>query len=145
MAGLAKATIIGNLGRDPEVKHLANGDAVCNFSLAVNEKRRGEESVEWYRVSAFGKLAEVCGQHLAKGRQVYVEGRLQQHKYKDKDGVEKLSVEVVANTVQFLGGNGERGPSNEVPGGYRKPSGETGGAGTGTSSMNPLDDDDLPF
>lgn len=132
MAGMAKASIIGNLGKAPEVRYLANGDPVANFSIAVNEKRDGKESTTWWRVSVFGKLAEVCGQHLDKGRQVYVEGRLQQRTYKDKDGVEKMSTEVVANVVQFLGG------------GDHKTSGAPKVAGGGEMVSGPVDEE-LPF
>jgi single-strand DNA-binding protein len=134
---LAEATIIGHLGRDPETRFLNDGKPVCNFSVAVNEKRGGQESTAWYRISAFGKLAEVCGQHLGKGQQVYVRGRLQQRTYKDKDGAEKLSVEVVADSVQFLGGKGERAAP--------RAGGEAGGPGTQATGGGGFIDEDLPF
>jgi single-strand DNA-binding protein len=129
-----KLIIMGRVGRDPESRYTPAGKHVCNFSVAVNEKRGGQESTAWYRISAFGKLAEVCGQHLGKGQQVYVRGRLQQRTYKDKDGAEKLSVEVVADSVQFLGGRA-------AP----RAGGEAGGPGTQATGGGGFIDDDLPF
>ena len=141
MSGVNKVIIVGNLGRDPEVRYAQSGLALCKLSVAVTEKVKDgdswKEATEWFRVVLFGKTAENAGQYLQKGRQVYVEGRLKTDKYKDKDGVEKTSVEVVANTIQFLGsGNGER---NVPDAGERK----------ATPKNPPKDDygldDDLPF
>jgi single-strand DNA-binding protein len=109
MASVNKIILIGNLGRDPELRHTKSGTAVCNFSLATNEKRGGEDHTEWFNVVVWDKQAEPCQRYLAKGRQVYVEGRIQTRTYTDKEGEERKSVEVVAHTVQFLsGGNEER-------------------------------------
>lgn len=112
MAGVNKVIIVGNLGRDPEVRFSQGGMAICKLSVAVTERvKDGDEwkdATEWFRVTLFGKQAENAGQYLQKGRSVYVEGRLKTEKYKDKEGVEKTSTEVVANTIQFLGGGGER-------------------------------------
>lgn len=109
--GVNRVTIIGNLGRDPEVRYSQQGSAVCNLRLAVTERRKdgqGEwkDHTEWVTVVAFGKTAEAAGQYLQKGRQVYVDGRLQTRSWKDKDGVEKWSTEVVADQVLFLGQGG---------------------------------------
>lgn len=107
-----KVLLLGRLGKDPEVKHL-NNSAVCNLSVATSESwtdKQGQkqEKTEWHRVQVWGKLAELCGQYLAKGRQVYVEGRLQTRSW-DKDGQKQYVTEVVATTIQFLGGKPEQG------------------------------------
>lgn len=108
MASVNKAILVGNLGRDPELKYLASGDAVCNFSIATSETwkdKQGEkqEATEWHRVSFFGKLAEVCGQYLKKGSTVYVEGSIRTRKYTDKDGVEKYATDIKGERMQMLG------------------------------------------
>lgn len=120
--GVNKIIIIGNLGRDPEVRFAQNGMAICKLSVAVTERVKDgdawKDATEWMRVTVFGKTAENAGQYLQKGRQIYVEGRLKTEKYKDKDGVEKTSTEVVANVVQFLGGgNGDGKPAGKGAGG----------------------------
>jgi single-strand DNA-binding protein len=121
MASLNKVQLIGNLGRDPEVRYMPSGDAVANIAIATTDKwkdkQTGEarESVEWHRISFFGKLAEIAGQYLVKGSQVYIEGKLQTRKYTDKDGVEKFATEIRADTMQMLGsrqggeGGGQQG------------------------------------
>lgn len=141
MAGVNKVIIVGNLGRDPEVRYSQGGMAICKLSVAVTERVKDGDSwkdaTEWFRVTLFGKQAENAGQYLQKGRSVYVEGRLKTDKYKDKEGVEKTSVEVVANSVQYLGGgNGER----IVPDAGERQRGKP-------SKPAPQDepDDDLPF
>lgn len=109
---------IGNLGRDPEVKFLQSGQAVCNFSIAINEKwtdkdGKKNERTEWVRIVAWGKQAETCGEYLKKGRQVGVEGRLQTREY-EKDGQKHFATEIVADRVEFLGSkNGESKGSSE--------------------------------
>jgi single-strand DNA-binding protein len=139
MAGVNKVIIVGNLGRDPEVRYSNSGMAICKLSVAVTERvKDGDEwkdSTEWFRVTLFGKTAENAGQYLQKGRSVYVEGRLKTEKYKDKEGVEKTSTEVVANTIQFLGGGGER----VVP---DKAEEKRASAAKKTDAV---DDSDLPF
>ena len=131
--GINKVIIVGNLGRDPEVRYSQGGIAICNFSVAVTERVKDgdawKDATEWFRVVTFGKTAENAGQYLQKGRQVYVEGRLKTSKYKDKEGVEKTSVELVANQLTFLGG-----PPKE--GGPAKPD---------APAENIVDDDALPF
>jgi len=147
MASVNKAIILGNLGRDPEVKYTAGGDAVCNLAIATTEKwkdKAGEkqEKTEWHRVVLFGRTAEVAGEYLSKGSSVYIEGRLQTKKYTDKDGVEKYSTEIVGDRLQLLGGKPE---SDSNSGGDRaersaKP------AGKPAARRNADDfDDDIPF
>lgn len=107
---LNQVQIIGFLGRDPDVRHLANGDAVCNFSIATTEKWKdkvtgeAKEATEWHRISTFGKLAEICSQYLKKGSLAFVQGKIQTRKYTDKDGVEKFSTEIKADAMKMLGG-----------------------------------------
>ncbi|MFZ6672883.1 single-stranded DNA-binding protein [Undibacterium sp. Rencai35W] len=110
MASLNKVQIIGNLGRDPETRYMPSGDAMTSITVATTEnwkdKATGEkkEQTEWHRITFFGKLAEIAGQYLKKGSQVYVEGSLRTRKYTDKDGVEKYSTDIKADTMQMLGG-----------------------------------------
>jgi single-strand DNA-binding protein len=116
MAGVNKVIIVGRLGADPDVKAVGQGSTVTKLSVATSEnwvdkEGQKQERTEWHRVVVWGKLAEICGKHLSKGRQVYVEGRLQTRSWEDQQGQKKYSTEVVANTVQFLGSAGER--SNE--------------------------------
>jgi single-strand DNA-binding protein len=108
-----KVILIGNLGRDPEVRFTPSGQAVARFSVATTERWRDQqgqpqERTEWHNVVVWGKQAEACGQYLAKGRQVYVEGRIQSRSYDDKDGNKRTVVEIIAQTVRFLGGPGGR-------------------------------------
>ena len=115
MASVNKVIVIGNLGKDPESRYTASGDAVCNFSVATTEswkdKSTGEkkEETEWHRVSVFGKLAEICGQYLKKGSQVYIEGSLKTRKWADKDGQERYTTEIRCNQMKMLGGKTEGG------------------------------------
>ena len=108
MSGVNKVILVGRLGTDPEVKTVSNGNTVTRLSLATSEQwtdKEGQkqERTEWHRVVVWGKLAELCGRYLTKGRQVYVEGRLQTRSWEDPQGQKKYTTEVVANTVQFLG------------------------------------------
>ena len=107
MAGLNKAILIGNLGRDPEVRYTPNGLAVANFSIATSETwtREGEKETrtEWHRIVAFGKLGEICGEYLAKGKQVYIEGRIQTRDWTDRDGNKRYTTEIVASNMLMLG------------------------------------------
>lgn len=111
--GVNKVILVGNLGQDPEVRYMPNGGAVCNFTLATseswNDKQTGEkkEQTEWHRVVIFGKLAEIAGEHLRKGSQVYIEGQLKTRKWQAQDGTDKYTTEVVVNiggVMQMLGG-----------------------------------------
>lgn len=110
MSGINKVILIGRLGADPEVKTVTGGNNVARLSVATSENwtdRDGQkqERTEWHRVVVWGKLADLCGKYLSKGRQVYVEGRLQTRSWEDQQGQKKYSTEIVANTVQFLGSN----------------------------------------
>lgn len=140
MASVNKVILIGNLGRDPEVRNTQGGQPVCNFSIATSEQwtdNSGEkqERTEWHSVTVWGKQAEMCGQYLAKGRSVYVEGRLQSREYDDKEGVKRKVWDVVATQVTFLGSRGDDagGGSGGGGGGNRggAPSGGGGGGGRG--------------
>ena len=126
---LNKVMVIGNLGADPEMRYTATGVAVTNFNIASNRKwkpRDGgdeREEVEWFRVVTWDKLAEVCSQYLAKGRQVYVEGRLQTRSWEDQDGQTRYTTEVIAQEVKFLGSRGDQqgGSDGDAPSATREP------------------------
>lgn len=111
--GVNKAILIGNLGRDPEVRYTQSGTAVANFSLATTErtKKDGEwvDHTEWHNIVTFGKIAENCGKYLTKGASAFVEGRIQTRKWTDKEGKERQTTEIVAQNIQFLGGKGGGG------------------------------------
>ena len=170
MASVNKVIILGNLGADPESRFAPSGDAVCNIRVATSETWKDKatserkEATEWHRVSFYGKLAEIAGQYLRKGSQVYIEGSLRTEKYTDKQGVERYSTDVIANEMQMLGGmpggaeRGERGErgGGERPqrgsggsyGGYDRDSGPSRGGGAPMSSggnNEPFPDDDIPF
>ncbi len=124
MASVNKVILVGNLGRDPEIRYLPSGEPVANITIATSSKyknKSGEmvEETEWHRVTFFGKLAEIVGQYLKKGRSVYVEGRIKTRKYTDKDGVEKYATDIIANEMQMLGGREGMGePAGGDEGGY---------------------------
>jgi len=145
MAGVNKAIILGRLGRDPEVKFLPSGGSVCNFSVATSEnwtdKTTGEkqERTEWHSIQVWGKLAEICGQYLSKGREVYVEGQIQTRSW-EKDGETKYKTEIRAYTVQFIGGKGDARRDEDPP----APSGTPKPQEFGTSPSGGADDD-IPF
>lgn len=126
MASVNKVIIVGNLGRDPEIRYMPSGDAIANIAVATSYKSKdrntGEqkELTEWHRISFFGRLAEIVGQYLKKGSSVYVEGRLQTRKYIDKDGVEKYATDIVAEQMQMLGGRQGAG-SDGMDSGYGAP------------------------
>ena len=112
MASVNKVIVLGNLGKDPELRHLPNGDAVCNFSLATTESWKDKEGnkqdkTEWHNVVIFRKLAEIAGEYLKKGRPVYIEGRLQTRKWQDKEGKDRYTTEIVADQMQMLGSRDE--------------------------------------
>lgn len=129
MASINKVILIGNLGRDPEVRYAPSGSAICNVTLATSrnwkDKNSGEkmEETEWHRVVFYDRLAEIAGEYLKKGRPVYVEGRLKTRKWTDKDGVEKYTTEIIAEQMQLLGGR-EGGGEGGYGGGY----GDEGGS-----------------
>lgn len=146
MPGVNKAILVGNLGRDPELRYTQNGQAVVNFTLATSENwtdKSGEkvERTEWHRVVVWGKLGELCAQYLSKGRTVYVEGRIQTREWEDKDGNKRHTTEINAQTVQFLGGpRGEGGTGPSSPG-----ASASGGSQAGADSDVPSPGDDIPF
>jgi single-strand DNA-binding protein len=135
-----KVILVGNLGRDPEVRATPSGQSVCNFSLATTERftdRAGQQrdQTEWHNVVVWGKQADLCGQYLKKGRQVYVEGRLTTRQYEAKDGTGKrYRTEVVAQRVQFLGGRPSAGFDNDGS-----------DFNSGSDAPPPVDDEDIPF
>ncbi|QTA78657.1 single-stranded DNA-binding protein, helix-destabilizing [Desulfonema limicola] len=120
MAGMSKAVIIGHLGRDPEVRYTPDGLAVTNFSVAATEKIKGVDQTQWFKVTAFGKLGEICGQYLSKGRQVYIDGRLQTSEWEDQEGKKRFTLEVIASNMQMLGSRADAAPQG---GGYGPPPG----------------------
>lgn len=163
MASVNKVILVGNCGRDPEIRYLPSGQAVANVSLATSSKRKdkntGEtvEDTQWHRITFYDRLAEIAGEYVKKGRPIYVEGRLKYGKYTDKDGIEKNTVDIIATEMQLLGGReGMGGPSgdDEGGGGARRspPAAQRTGApaaqrpaaakpSTGFDDM----DDDIPF
>ena len=130
--GVNKVILVGNLGADPETRYTGNGTAITSLRIATSEqwtdKQSGErqERTEWHRVKLFGKLAEIAGEYLKKGRQVYIEGSLRTDKYTDKDGVERFSTDIVANEMQMLGGGGAEGGGGGG-GGFQRSQGGGGG------------------
>ncbi len=151
-----KAILVGNLGKDPELRYTPSGTAVCTFSLATTDRfknKQGEQQdrTEWHNIVVWAGLAEICGKYLTKGKQIYIEGRIQNRSYDDRDGNKRYISEVVATEMQMLGRAGDQG------GGGRSPSDSGGSAGGGGSAnqsyessggreeppFNP--DDDIPF
>jgi len=142
MASVNRVILIGNLGRDPELRYLQSGQAVTSFSVATNDRwtdREGkpQERTEWHRVVVWGKQAENCANYLAKGRSVYIEGRLQTREWEDKEGQKRQTTEIVAQTVQFLGGRDGAGSGPRAGG--ASPVREH------DSASAPPDDKDIPF
>ena len=162
MASVNKVIIVGNLGRDPETRYLPSGDAVSNINVATTDrykdKATGEmkEATEWHRISFFGKLAEIAGQYLKKGSQVYVEGSLRTRKYTDKDGIEKFATEIRGETMQMLGSRQGMGGPSDDGGSYAPrqaapaarpaaaPASRPAAAKPAPSSFDDMDDD-IPF
>lgn len=157
--GINKVILVGNLGNDPEVRYSQSGSALTTISVATSESWKDkdgnmQERTEWHRVKFFGRLAEIAGEYLKKGRQVYIEGRLRTEKYTDKAGVEKYATDVIADEMQMLGGNGGGERQDEKPKAEHKPEGYTGKGGGGrsrsapmapTRGNDPFPDDDIPF
>jgi single-strand DNA-binding protein len=137
MGSVNKVILIGNLGRDPELRYTQSGQAVANFTLATSERfanKSGEqqERTEWHRIVAWGKTGELCAQYLSKGRSVYIEGRLQTREWEDKEGQKRSTTEIVAQNVTFLG------PRTGAPGG-------AGGGESQRESSTPPASDEIPF
>ncbi|MEI6306595.1 MAG: single-stranded DNA-binding protein [Deltaproteobacteria bacterium] len=141
MASLNKVMLIGNLGKDPEVRYTASGQAVASFNLATSEKFKNkngesEERTEWHRITLWSRLAEIAGEYLTKGKTVYIEGRLQTRKWQDNSGNERYTTEIVGEKMQMLSPKGESRRDADIPanpatgGGFEEP---------------PFQDDDIPF
>ncbi len=168
MASINKVILVGNLGRDPEVRYSPNNEQVTRISIATTDVRKDRntgdrtENTEWHRVVFFGKLAEIAGQYLRKGSQVYIEGRLRTSKYTGNDGIERYSTDIIANEMQMLGSRqGSGDPSGGYDGGYQqqqrpqqqRPAGgnnyrqaqQGGGSAGGNMPPNIAMDDDIPF
>lgn len=167
MAGVNKVILVGNLGRDPEVRFTKSGAAVASFSIATSEtwkdKGTGEkmEKTEWHRIVAWGKLGEICGEYLNKGKQVYIEGRLQTREWEDKDNNKRSTTEIVASTMTMLGGAGNN--QDQGSGSQQGNSSDSGRSGTnftcprcrqtpcgcpqdqGGAIEDDFEDDDIPF
>jgi single-strand DNA-binding protein len=142
MASLNKVMLIGNLGKDPEVRFTASGQAVASFSLATSEKFKGksgemEERTEWHNITLWGKLAEIAGEYLSKGKTVYIEGRLQTRKWQDKSGNDRYTTDIVGDKMQMLSPKGERSGGGE-------PSSASKSGGSSYEEP-PFQDDDIPF
>jgi single-strand DNA-binding protein len=143
MAGLNKVILIGRLGQDPVLRYTPSGNAVANFSIATSEnwndkEGQRQERTEWHRLVVWGKVAELCGQYLAKGREVCVEGKLQTREWSDRDSNKRTTTEVVATQVTFLGSrndNGGGGGGGNAPAGNNRPRGMTSGDVAGGSSQ----------
>ncbi|HEX7770272.1 MAG TPA: single-stranded DNA-binding protein [Dokdonella sp.] len=159
--GINKVILVGNLGNDPEMKYTAGGMAICTLSLATTSVRKDKdgqqiEKTEWHRVKLFGKLGEIAGEYLKKGRQVYIEGSIRYDKFTGQDGVEKYFTDIVADEMQMLGGGGsEGGGGGGGGGGYSR---DRGGERSERGASRPqppqrqappqadnFDDDDIPF
>ena len=160
MASVNKVILVGNLGRDPEMRYLPSGEAVVNLAVATTDKYKDksgamQEATEWHRVSFFGRTAEVCGQYLKKGSQVYIEGSIRTRKYTDKDGVEKYATDVRGDRMQMLGSRAGGGMAdmddgyNQAPPPPRSP--QPAGGARGAPQQRPASsgfddmDDDIPF
>ena len=151
MAGVNKVILVGHLGRDPELRYTQNGQAVTNFSLATSEsysKKDGEreDRTEWHRIVAWGRLAEICAEYLSKGRQIYIEGRIQTREWEDREGEKRRTTEIVAREMQMLGRRGETNTSYDDSG---TPASSSAAADQstpeGSSQGTPPPDDDIPF
>lgn len=143
---LNQCQFIGRLGKDPETRFLPEGGAVANFSIACGWKTKTKDGTEWIRITAFGKLAEICSEYLKKGSQVFIQGRMVTRKWQDKEGQDRYTTEIIADRMQMLGskpqGDGnqqERRPATTQPAGS-KPAARTGGG----ASFDDMDDD-IPF
>jgi len=149
MASFNKIIIVGHLGRDPELRYTPQGDAVCNFSVATSEKRKDQagepqEVTTWFQVTAWRRLAELANQYLAKGRQVYIEGKLSQEEFTGRDGNRHTVLKVNASDIHFLGTRGEEPtspsiPSNQAPKSTGRPESDK------ETETDHVSDDDIPF
>ncbi len=145
MASVNRVQLLGNCGRDPELRYLPSGKAVTQISIATSSKRKDKDSGEtieetqWHRVTFFDRLAEIAGEYVKKGKQVYIEGRITYRKYTDKDGAEKMSTDIIATELQLLGGRDDApAPRQAAP---ARPAQKPGSTGSGFEDM----DSDIPF
>jgi single-strand DNA-binding protein len=157
MAGVNKAILIGNLGKDPQLDYTQSGTARCRFSVATTEQYKDrdgqkQEKTEWHNIVLWGRVAEIAGEYLKKGRTVYIEGRIQTRQYDDNDGNTKYITEIVGQTMQMVGGRASGGQQGGTPPPDEPEYGQaSGGQGSGgqsapsSQSSPPDDDDDLPF
>ena len=151
--GINKVILVGNLGADPETRYSPSGSAVTRISVATSEQWRDKESgeqkerTEWHKVVFFGRLAEIAGEYLRKGSQVYVEGSLRTNKWQDRDGNDRYTTEVIAREMQMLGSRGGAGGGGFSGGGSGGSSGGGSGGGGGGAPSKPSEDfdDDIPF
>ena len=151
MASVNKVIVVGNLGKDPETRFMPDGKAVCNFSVATTDKwtdkatNEKKEATEWHRISTFGRLAEICGEYLKKGSQVYIEGKLRTRKWQDKEGQDRYTTEIIADAMQMLGSRSGMG-GGEPRAEMREPSaaGESRPAKKPAGQFQDMDDD-IPF
>ena len=147
MASVNKVILVGNCGRDPEIRYLPSGGAVANVSIATTSRRKdrtsGEfvEETQWHRVTFFERLAEIVGEYVKKGTPIYIEGRLTYRKYTDKDGIEKNATDIVASEMQLLGGRQGMGAPDDEGGGSAPRQQAPAKASSGFEDM----DDDIPF
>ena len=142
--GLNKAILIGNLGRDPEVRYTPGGLAVANFSMATSEtwtNKEGEKETrtEWHRIVAWGKLGEICGEYLSKGKQIYIEGRIQTREWEDKEGNKRYTTEITASQMLMLGSRESAGESRPSP------SSDMDSPNLPEPPISKTKDDDIPF
>ena len=142
MASFNKITIVGYLGRDPELRYTPQGTPVCDFSVATTERRKDksgefQDVTTWFRVTFFGRQAEVASQYLAKGRQVYLEGRLTQREWQDRDGNTRTSLEVTGTDLQFVGSRGDEGNVHTHA--------QKAAAGGEAAAPEPVTEEDIPF
>ena len=150
--GVNKVILVGNLGKDPEVRYMPNGGAVANVAVATSEqwkdKQTGEqkERTEWHNVVFYQRLAEIVGEYLKKGSQIYIEGSLRTRKWQDKSGNDRYTTEIIASEMQMLGGRGGGGGGSAAFGGGSKAASSSGGGGGGDEApFNEGFDDDIPF
>jgi len=149
--GVNKVILVGNLGKDPDMKYTASGAAIANITVATseswNDKQTGEkvEKTEWHRVVAFQRLAEIMGEYLKKGSQVYIEGKIQTRKWQDQNGQDRYTTEVVANDMQMLGSRGGESGGAPQGGGFRKNPQAQQPATPANTGGGGFDDDDIPF
>jgi single-strand DNA-binding protein len=154
MASINKVMLIGNLGKDPEIRYMPSGDAIANLTLATTENWKDksgakQEKTEWHRVAMFGRLAEVAGEYLKKGSSVFIEGKLQTRKWQDKDGNDRYTTEIIANEMKMLGGRASGGDtgmdqSEAPPRAQRAASPPPAKPASGGSGFDDMEDD-IPF